>query len=99
PSPSACLFPYTTLFRSVALGVASVLYWDWSERQGAGDLRFYFAVQFFPLLALPVLLLLFAPRYTGTEILVACLACYALAKVLELDRKSTRLNSSHVASS
>ena len=33
----------------VALGVGSVLYWHWTD-----DLRFYFVVQFFPLLALPI---------------------------------------------
>ena len=68
----------------VALGVGSVLYWDWTERQGAGDLRFYFVVQFFPLVALPLLLLFFRPRYTGTANLVASLACYGVAKVVEI---------------
>src|SRR5260370_1374987 len=68
----------------VALGVASVLYWHWTEQQGAGDLRFYYVVQFFPLLALPVLLLFFPARYTGTADLVAMLACYLIAKVMEL---------------
>jgi hypothetical protein len=68
----------------VAVGVASVLYWHWTEQQGAGDLRFYYVVQFFPLLALPVLLLFFPARYTGTAALVAMLACYVIAKVMEL---------------
>jgi predicted membrane channel-forming protein YqfA (hemolysin III family) len=68
----------------VSLGLASVFYWHWTEQHGAGDLRFYYVVQFFPLLALPVLLLCFAPRYTGTADLVAMLAAYLLAKVLEL---------------
>src|SRR5438270_854583 len=66
----------------VALGVGSVLYWHWTETQGAGDLRFYFVVQFFPLVALPILFLLFRPRYTGTGDMLASLACYGVAKLL-----------------
>jgi hypothetical protein len=67
----------------VGLGVASVLYWHWTD-----DLRFYFVVQFFPLIALPILLLFFRPRYTGAAELIASLACYGLAKALEiLDRE------------
>jgi hypothetical protein len=67
----------------VALGVGSVLYWHWTETQGAGDLRFYFVVQFFPLVALPILFLLFKPRYTGTGDMLASLACYGVAKLVE----------------
>ena len=66
------------------LGGGSVLYWGWTESQGCGDLRPYLLVQFFPLLALPLLLILFPARYTRTSDLVASLACYVLAKVLEL---------------
>ena len=67
----------------VLLGVGSVLWWYVGERAGVGNLRPYLAVQFYPLLAIP-LLLLFAPaRYTrGSDYLVA-LAWYALAKGLE----------------
>jgi hypothetical protein len=68
----------------VALGIGSVLYWHWTETQDAGDLRFYFVVQFFPLVALPILFLLFTPRYTGTGDMLASLACYGLAKALEI---------------
>src|SRR2546425_1171460 len=68
----------------VGLGIASVLYWHFTEAQNAGDLRFYIVVQYFPLLALPLLFLLFRPRYTGTGDLVASLSCYGIAKVLEL---------------
>ena len=68
----------------VVLGVGSVIYWDTTERIGAGDLRFYFAVQFFPLIVVPMLLLLYPPRYTHAGDLVASLLCYVLAKLLEL---------------
>jgi hypothetical protein len=75
------------LWPFVLLGAASVLFWDWTERQGAGDLRFYLTVQFFPLIAVPLMLVLCPPRYTASADLVAALACYGLAKALEvLDR-------------
>jgi hypothetical protein len=68
----------------VALGLFGVTYWRWSELQGAGDLRFYGLVQYFPLLVLPILLVLFPPRYTGSADLWGVLGWYALAKALEL---------------
>ncbi len=68
----------------VLLGAASVVGWHLSEVQGAGDLRLYLFVQFYPLLATPLILLLFPPRYTRTADLVAALLCYLLAKALEL---------------
>lgn len=72
----------------VLLGAGSVFYWDWTERLGVGDLRFYFTVQFFPLLMLPLLLFLCPPRYTHSSNLLASLLCYVLAKALEeLDRQ------------
>jgi hypothetical protein len=67
----------------VAAGLASVLYWHWTERQGRGDLRFYYLVQFYPLLILPLVLLFFPSRYTGTADLLGVLGWYVLAKVLE----------------
>jgi hypothetical protein len=71
----------------VLFGVGSVFYWDYTERIGAGDLRFYFIVQFFPLFIVPVLLCFYPPRYTKGGDLLASLLCYGLAKALEiLDR-------------
>jgi hypothetical protein len=72
----------------VLVGAASVLWWDWTEQQGAGDLRPYLTVQFFPLVAVPLLLTVCPPRYTAGGDLIAALACYSLAKILEiLDRQ------------
>jgi hypothetical protein len=64
-------------------GLASVAYWHWSEGQGRGDLRPYYLIQFHPLLALPVLLALFPPRYSGTGYLLGALGWYVAAKVVE----------------
>ncbi len=68
----------------IAVGAGSVVYWHWSESNGQGDLRVYLLVQFYPLLALPLILFLFRSRYSGTADLVAALALYILAKILEL---------------
>jgi hypothetical protein len=67
----------------VLLGIGTVVYWDAGERLGHGDLRPYYVVQFYPMLAIPLLLLLFPPRYTGTAGLFAAVGWYGLAKVLE----------------
>jgi hypothetical protein len=68
----------------VLLGGASVVYWHLSEVHGGGDLRLYLFVQLYPLLATPVIMLLFPPRYTGGADLVAALLCYLAAKALEV---------------
>jgi hypothetical protein len=65
------------------LGAGSV-----SEGWGQGDLRPYFLVQLYPLVVIPVLLILFPARFTLTQDLYAALVCYLLAKALEiLDRQ------------
>ena len=45
----------------VIAGGLSVLYWRWTEAHGHGDLRPYFLVQFGSLLAVLVMLIVFAP--------------------------------------
>ncbi len=65
-------------------GAASVFYWDWSESLERGDLRFYYLVQFYPIVALPVICWLFPNgRYTNGWSLTWMIALYAVAKVLE----------------
>jgi len=67
----------------VALGIASVSYWNMTESTGHGDLRPYVLVQFGSLVAILLFIALFPPRYTrGADFLVS-LAIYALAKVFE----------------
>jgi hypothetical protein len=67
----------------VALGIASVVYWEVTERHGHGDLRPYALVQFGSLLILLLLMALFPARYTRTGDLGTSLALYALAKLFE----------------
>ena len=72
-----------TLWPLVVFGVFSVFYWHFTESAGHGDLRLYVLVQFLPMLLIPLLLLLFNPRFTGTGGYWAMLAAYLLAKVFE----------------
>jgi len=65
------------------LGIGSVAYWIYTEQQGMGDLRPYLLVQFFPMLAIPLILILFPARYTGVRFLVQALGWYVLAKLFE----------------
>jgi len=60
------------------MGVASVWYWHLFD-----DLRPYILIQFVPLLAIPLLIGCYPPRYDGAEYEVAGLLFYLLAKVLE----------------
>ena len=68
----------------IALGVTSLMYWDWSEAQGRGDLRWYGLIQFYPMIALPMICWLFPKaRYTGGGQLVWVIVWYGIAKLLE----------------
>jgi hypothetical protein len=66
------------------LGVAGVVAWILSERAGAGDLRPYILVQYWPLVAIPLLLVV-CPRADGsTQAFLFALGFYVLAKVAEV---------------
>jgi hypothetical protein len=76
----------------MAAGLGSVFWWTFTEARGAGDLRPYYFVQGYPLVAIPLMLALFPPRYTRGYDLLLGVAWYAAAKVCELyDREVYRL--------
>jgi len=62
----------------LAAGIASVVFWDLT-----GDVRPYGLVQYFPVLAIPLMLLLYPPRYSGAWGIVAMIGLYVIAKSLE----------------
>src|SRR5215475_3709077 len=62
----------------LAIGIFSLLLWRWTD-----DLRLYAWAQFFPFVALILILSLFPAKYTGTPYWVGAAALYALAKLLE----------------
>jgi hypothetical protein len=68
----------------MALGLASVFYWSVTQARGDGDLRPYYFVQGYPLVAIPLMLVLFPPRYTRGPDLLIGVAWYAAAKVCEV---------------
>jgi hypothetical protein len=71
----------------VALGTGSVFYWNYTQTAGRPDLRWYILVQFFPLLAIPLMYCLSPARYSHTYLWTAALIAYVSAKLFEwLDR-------------
>ncbi len=72
----------------VAVGIGSVVYWHVTELGGLGDLRPYALVQFYPAVAIPLIMFLFPPTYTRSLDLLGAVVLYALAKAFEaLDRQ------------
>jgi len=70
------------------LGIASVVYWHFTEMQGRGDYRFYLFVQFFPPILLALIVLFFPPRYTAANYLVVAFLFFVAAKLFEaLDKR------------
>lgn len=67
----------------LAVGVSSVAYWSFTEARGRGDLRPYAAVQFLPVLVIPLLLWCMPSAFDRTRHFWLLIASYALAKVFE----------------
>jgi hypothetical protein len=67
----------------LTLGVASVLYWNFTQDRGQGDLRPYALVQFGSLAILLLLVALFPPRYTRGGDLIVALGIYVASKMFE----------------
>src|SRR5207253_5550426 len=93
-SPPA-LFPYTTLFRSlIAIGLAITFGVMGVINMAHGELMMLGAYTTYVVQTA-------MPGHIGISILVAIPAAFAVAALagvlIERDRKSTRLNSSHVA--
>jgi hypothetical protein len=76
---------FVLLFPLLYLGVGSVLWWQYTESIGAGDLRYYGLVQFFPMLFVPLVFFLF-PSTENRKIWPLfgwIIGWYILAKILE----------------
>ena len=67
----------------VLAGILSVLYWHVGEIRGQGDLRLYGMVQFYPMLAIPIILVCFQSRCTHVQAYWWLLLLYVTAKVFE----------------
>ncbi len=66
------------LVPAIALGLASVIYWRFTD-----DLRLYVLVQFLPLFMLPAILLLFRSPRKDHGFLLAALVIYLVSKLAE----------------
>ena len=64
-------------------GISSVIYWYLSEFRGAGDLRFYAFIQFYPLFVIPVILICFSSRCSNILAYWLLLTTYIIAKIFE----------------
>jgi len=68
----------------VAIGIASVLLWIWTEHMGRGDLRWYLVVQFYPMLTIAFMLFFLPTRYSHGNDYWGLFFLYAAAKVAEV---------------
>ena len=66
------------IFPLLVIGIASVFYWQWTD-----DLRFYALVQFLPIVLIPIILLMYPPKFTNVSGYWWLLSAYVLAKILE----------------
>ena len=64
-------------------GAGSVLYWIHTESQGAGDLRPYAAVQFLPMLLVPIIVIARRAHSDLGPFIVCMIAVYFVAKAPE----------------
>ncbi len=65
-------------------GLASVVYWNITEKIGTGDLRFYALVQFLPMLLIPLMLLFYGSCLSGRRWILAIILVYGAAKITEM---------------
>ena len=74
---------YRALLIFIIIGVLSVIYWWVSEGWGRGDLRPYILVQFFPLLAIPLILQLYKSTFNMTKEVSFIFFFFGVAKLTE----------------
>jgi len=71
------------LFPFLLLGLSSVVYWHYTEIGGAGDLRPYVFVQFFPIVGIPIVLKIYKSMYSRVSCYWLLLVAYLVAKIFE----------------
>lgn len=64
-------------------GIYSIMYWYYTELMGAGDLRMYAFIQFFPVVAVPLILIFYKNAHLYTKLLVYAFLAYTVAKLCE----------------
>ena len=67
----------------LVIGAYSIFYWYYTEIIGEGDLRLYAFIQFFPVVAVPLILIFYKNSELYTKKLIYVFGAYALAKICE----------------
>ncbi|MBL4592285.1 MAG: ceramidase domain-containing protein [Flavobacteriales bacterium] len=67
----------------LVVGAYSIFYWYYTEIIGKGDLRLYAFIQFFPVVAVPLILVFYKNRELYTKRLLYVFGAYILAKLFE----------------
>lgn len=75
--------PHRLIWPGLLAGIGSVLWWAWTESQGAGDLRPYALVQFLPALLVVFMMLTVRAPVEFIVAVVGMIAFYAMAKLCE----------------
>lgn len=65
------------------VGLLSVLYWIATEHTGKGDLRLYILVQFYPIIAIPLILVFYKSSLNYKKEIILIFLFFGLAKVCE----------------
>jgi len=71
------------------VGIMTVIYWAITESTGNGDLRWYGMVQFFPIVAIPLILVLYKSSFNLWKEIVPIFIFFGLAKITEKFDKET----------
>src|SRR3712207_7868541 len=90
--PRSTLFPYTTLFRSIIAGLIMAAHGFQKLQAGVGNFGGFLAQLGVPLPTLMAYVVTFVELVAG---ILLILGLFSRLAALFLDRKSTRLNSSH----
>jgi hypothetical protein len=69
----------------ITIGIVSVVYWYYTEISGTGDLRFYALIQFYPVVIIPIILILFKKPNLNQQLIIFTLIVgwYIIAKLFE----------------
>jgi hypothetical protein len=67
----------------VLLGILSIFWWYGSEVSGTGDLRMYILVQYYPVVAIPLLMVLFNSQFNYNREIFFIYLFFILAKIAE----------------
>ncbi len=75
---------FNAFFILNTVGIMSVIYWKITEHANHGDLRWYGMVQFFPVIAIPLMLLLYKSSFDYHKQVIPIFIFFGVAKFAEM---------------